>query len=116
MKWTMTLVLALLLPGCDSLSWPKPPPETAASASSWTKPGLDAADVQSAYRDCLDVANTATGTDFDIDQDISASRGGDIQRSAFAGAQLRSSQQTSRDRAQTILSSCMEGKGFTPVR
>jgi hypothetical protein len=109
----------LVLAGCDTVSMPglpKPAPETAASANTWTKPGVDAATVASAYQDCLNVADTATGTDFDIDQDIAASRGGDLQHSDFAGTQMRDAQQTSRNRAQTVLSSCMEGKGFTPIR
>jgi uncharacterized protein YjbI with pentapeptide repeats len=113
------VVVSLLLAGCSSVSmpgWPKPEPATAASAGAWTRPGVDAASVQSAYGECLDLANTATGTDNDIDQDIAASRGSDIQHSDFAGAQQREAQQTSRDRTQAILSSCMEKKGFTPSR
>jgi hypothetical protein len=109
----------LLLAGCDSVSMPglpKPAPENAASANAWTKPGADAATVASAYQDCLDVADTATDKDFNIDQDIAASRGSDLQRSDFAGAQMRDARQTSRNRAQEILSSCMVGKGFTPAR
>jgi hypothetical protein len=108
--------ILLLLAGCTSIGWPKPPPEAAASASAWMKPGLDAASVQAAYGDCREVADTATQTDFNIDQDIAASRSADLQRSDFAGSPLRDAQQSDRDRAQTILSSCMEGKGFTPAR
>ena len=112
-------LMLLLLAGCSSMSmpgWPELPPERAASASSWTRPGVDAATVASAYDECLAAANSATNTDFDIDQDISASRGSDLQHSDFAGAQLREAQQTNRDRSQTILSSCMEQKGFSPAR
>jgi len=107
------------LAGCDSVSgigWPKPPPDRAASAAAWTKPGLDPADVRAAYDACLAMANTATDKDFAIDQDIAASRSGDLQRSSFAGAQVRDAQQSSRDRAQAVLSSCMNGKGFVPAR
>ena len=96
--------------------WPKPPPEGAASAGAWTRPGADAATVASAYDECLSAADSASRTDFDIDQDISASRGSDLQHSDFAGAQLRGAQQTDRDRSQTILASCMERKGFSPAR
>ena len=111
--------MVLTLAACNSVSlpgWPKAPPEAAASASAWTKAGVDAASVESAYNDCLSLTDTATRTDFDIDQDIAASRGSDLQRSDFAASQMRNTQQTSRDRAQSILSSCMEGKGFTPAR
>ena len=106
----------LLFAGCSSIPWPKAPPEAAASASAWAKPGLDSAGVENAYRACLEIANTVTDKDFNIDQDIAASRSSDLQRSSFAGAPLRDTQQNNRDRAQTILSSCMRGKGFTPAR
>lgn len=109
----------LLLAACNSVSmpgWPKAAPEEAVSASAWTKAGVDAASVERAYNDCLSLTDTATRTDFAIDQDIAASRGSDLQHSDFAGAQLRGAQQSDRDRAQSILSSCMEGKGFTPAR
>lgn len=113
-----SLVL-LLLTGCNSVAmpgWPKPSPETAASAGAWTRPGADAASVAGAYDECLDAANTATRSDYDIDQDIAAGRGSDLQHSDFAGAQLRGAQQTSRDRNQAVLTSCMERKGFTPAK
>jgi hypothetical protein len=112
-------LVAFLLTGCNSMSlpgWPKPPPPAAASASAWTRPGADAATVDSAYDDCLNVANSATQKDFNIDQDIAASRGGDLQHSDFAGAPLRAAQQNDRDRDQAVLSACMETKGFSPVK
>jgi len=71
---------------------------------------------EAAYDDCLDVTNTATKTDVDIDQDTAATRGSDLQHSEFARTQMQDTQQTSRDRARTILSSCMAGKGFSPAR
>ena len=117
-KFSLGLVLAALT-ACNSMrlpGWPKPPPTAAASASAWTRPGADAATVDSAYDDCLNVANSATQKDFDIDQDIAASRGSDLQHSDFAGAPLRDAQQNNRDREQAILSSCMETKGFSPVK
>lgn len=112
-------LLLILLAGCSSVSlpgWPKPPPETAASASAWTKPGADSATIAGAYNGCADAANGATEKDFGIDQDIAASRGSDLQRSDFAGAQLRDAQRSNRDRTQAILSSCMEKQGFTPAQ
>lgn len=113
------LFALLFLAGCSSVSmpgWPKAPPEAAATAGAWTRPGADAAAVTGAYDECLAASNSATRTDFDIDQDISASRGSDLQHSDFAGAPLRQAQQTNRDRSQTILSSCMERKGFSPAK
>ena len=110
------LLSALLLAGCNAIGWPKPAPETAATASAWTKPGADAATVESAYNDCLAASNTATKTDFDIDQDTSATRASDLEHSDFARTQMQDFQTTNRDRAQTILSSCMQDKGFSPAR
>ena len=106
----------LLLGACGAIGWPKPPAEPAATASAWMKPGADPAAVESTYQACLAATNTATRTDFDIDQDISASRSNDLQHSAFAQTQMRQNQDTNRDRAQTVLSSCMEAKGFSPAR
>ena len=113
----IAVVLGLLqLAACSSMSmpgWPKASPETAATAAAWTKPGADAAAVESAYRDCRDATDVATKTDFDIDQDISSSRSSDLQHSDFARTQTTQARDTSRDRAQAVLSSCMEAKGFT---
>jgi hypothetical protein len=110
-------ILGLLpLIACGSMSmpgWPKASPEAAASASAWTKPGADPAAVESAFSDCLGATDVATKTDFDIDQDISASRSSDLQHSDFARAQMHQARDTTRDRAQAVLSSCMEAKGFT---
>lgn len=108
----------LALGGCDDIAgpgWPKPPPDAAASASAWTKPGADAAAVQDAYGQCLALTDTATRNDFAIDQDITAARTGDLQHSEFAQTQIRQNRDTDRDRAQTVLSSCMEAKGFAPA-
>jgi hypothetical protein len=113
----VALLTGLLLAGCSSMSlpgWPKPAPESAATASAWTKPGTDAASVESAYGDCLAATDTATKTDFDIDQDISSTRSSDLQRSDFARSRMHQAQDTSRGRAQAVLSSCMEAKGFSP--
>ncbi len=112
------LPILLLLAGCSSMSlpgWPKPAPESAATVSAWTKPGADAATVDSAYTECLAATDAATKTDFDIDQDIAASRSSDLQRSDFARTQMNQARDTSRDRAQAVLSSCMEAKGFSPA-
>jgi hypothetical protein len=107
----------VLLAGCSGIAgpgWPKPSPEAAATASAWTRPGADSAAVESAYDDCLALTETATRTDSDIDQDISASRASDLQHSEFAQTQVQQNRETTRDRAQAVLSSCMEGKGFAP--
>ena len=112
-----TVAVLLMLAGCGySLGWPKPPPQAAAAASAWTKPGADSATVESAYDDCLALTDTVSGKDFDIDQDISASRSNDLQHSEFAQEQMQQNRDTDRDRAQKVLSSCMAQKGFSPAK
>jgi hypothetical protein len=85
----------------------------AAAGGGWIKPGADAAAADAAYRECRALTDTATRTDSDIDQDIAASRGSDLQR---ADVVRRNSQNMSRgnaERADAILASCMQAKGFT---
>jgi hypothetical protein len=110
------MLASLLLAGCGMIGWPKPSPETAATASAWTQPGAGEAATATAYQQCLDTANIATQTDFAIDQDTAATRSSDLQHSEFAQTQMQNTQDTNRDRAQSILSACMEGKGFNPVK
>jgi hypothetical protein len=117
-RLTAALTL-LLLAGCGSIEppgWlPKRPPQTAATAAAWAKPGADAATVQSAYDECLNETNTASRSDFAIDQDISATRSSDLQRSEFAQSQMQQTTDTDRARAQAVLTSCMTAKGFSPA-
>jgi hypothetical protein len=100
----MTRLLAvpvvLLLAGC-------------AGSGGWSKPGADDAATASAYQDCAASAQTATRTDFDIDQDISATRSSDLQHGDILQTQLQQMRDSNRDRADAILAACMEGKGFT---
>jgi hypothetical protein len=70
--------------------------------------------VEHAFDDCLALTDTATRKDFDIDQDIAASRASDLQHSEFAQAQIQDNRNTNRDRAQAVLSSCMAANGFAP--
>jgi len=93
------VALALLLAGCGG-------------TGGWTKPGADAATVASAYQECLAITDTATKTDFDIDQDIGATRSSDLQHSDFARSQMHNTHEDNRDRADALLTSCMEAKGF----
>jgi hypothetical protein len=95
------LTLALLLAGCG------------AAGSGWTRPGADEATTESAYRDCRALTDTATRTDSDIDQDIAASRGSDLQRSGVVREHAQQIESGNRDRADAILSSCMQAKGFS---
>ena len=73
------MLAMLLLAGCGAIGWPKTPPDPAMSPSAWARPGADAAAVEGAYNECLSLTDTATQTDFAIDQDIAATRPGDLQ-------------------------------------
>ena len=78
----------------------------------WTKPGADDAETAQAYQDCQALTATATQTDAQIDQDISATRASDLQHASILREQAQQKTNDSRDRAATILGSCMQAKGF----
>ena len=79
----------------------------------WAKPGADAGATSSAYQECLSLAGTATRSDSDIEQDIAASRGSDLQHSPVVREQSRMTTEGNSERADAILASCMQAKGFT---
>ena len=81
-------------------------------AGAWTKPGADDAETAQAYQDCQALTATATQTDAQIDQDISATRASDLQHASILREQAQQKTNDSRDRAVTILGSCMQAKGF----
>jgi BMFP domain-containing protein YqiC len=78
----------------------------------WTKPGADAAAATRELDDCREVTAMATKVDANIDQDISASRGVDLQRLDIVRRENRETRETTRDRAAAILAACMQAKGF----
>jgi len=94
---------ALLLAGCGA-------------AGGWTRPGADAAAVDADYRDCRGLAEEATRTDRDIDQDIMATRQNDWQRAQLGRVASETMREQTRDRAAAIIGSCMRSKGFAPPR
>ncbi len=115
------LACALLLAGCDGKGLDDFDIGFGGSShrsgeSDWIKPGAEPGETASAYRDCASVARQATQKDADIDQDIAASRGADLQHSQIV--QMRSSQQrgTTTQDADSILASCMQQKGFVERR
>jgi hypothetical protein len=96
-------VLALaLLAGCGGVA-----------SGGWTKPDADNAATASAYRDCQALTDTAAKTDNDIDQDIGAGRASDLQHSSILRQQSQDIHSDNMERADAILSSCMQAKGFT---
>ena len=102
MRSAVTLLAMLCLAGCGG-----------AASGGWSKSGVDAAATTSAYRDCLSLTDTASRTDADIDQDIAATRASDLQHSSVVRQQSQDIKRDNAERADAILTSCMEAKGFT---
>lgn len=94
---------ALFLAGC-------------AAAGGWSKTGADSATAAAEYEDCRAAALTAVKTDADIDQDILATRGNDVQRAAGVRVDTQTMQQHTRDRAAAMIAACMKAKGFAAPR
>ena len=97
------LGIAVLLAGC-------------AAPPSWIKPGADVGETALAYQSCRALATTAVQTDADIDQDILATRSGDLQRAGSYRVAMQDMQDQTKDRASRIVASCMQAKGFVEVR
>ncbi len=98
-----TLGCLLLLAGCGT-------------GGGWSKPGIDAAATARDYEECQTLARTAVRVDAEIDQDILASRSSDLQRSEIVRNQTGRMQETTRNRGDALIASCMRAKGFTPPR
>jgi hypothetical protein len=105
MKDTMRLcgVLVLLLAGCGG-------------AGDWARPGADEGAATAAYQDCRALAGDAVRTDADIDQDILATRQGDWQRAGVVRQQTQIMHEQTRDRAASLIDSCMKAKGYSQKR
>jgi hypothetical protein len=97
------LGLALLLAGC-------------AATGGWSKTGADSAASAAQYEDCRAAAATAVKPSADIDQDILATRGNDVQRAGGVRAEAQNMQEHTRDRAAAIVAACMKAKGFAAPR
>jgi hypothetical protein len=95
--------LVLLLAGCGG-------------AADWAKPGVEEGAAAAAYQDCRGLAGSAVQTDADIDQDILATRQGDWQRAAVVRQQTQIMHEQTRDRAASIIESCMKAKGYNQKR
>jgi hypothetical protein len=87
-----------------------------AGTPAWTKAGSDAADTQRAYRDCLDMAGTAVMTEADIDEDIAATRGADLQRAMAVRVEAQDTRQHTTQRGEAIVAACMKAKGYNSAQ
>ena len=98
------VLVALLLSAC------------AGGAAGWAKPGTDQAAADAAFDDCRAIAGEAVRTDIDIDQDITATRGGDWQRSRTGRVETETMNAHTRTRSGNIVAACMKAKGFSEGR
>jgi hypothetical protein len=84
-----------------------------AAGGGWTKSGVDAPTAAREAADCRNLAEAAVASDLDIDQDIAASRGSDLQHSDSLRLQTQETHQENQDRGVAIVASCMRAKGFS---
>lgn len=103
----------LFLAGCDYLHLGG---NEGTTANSWIKVNAQPGETASAYRDCQETASLATRKDADIDQDIAATRGADLQRSMVVQARTAQMADKTRRSSDSIIASCMRQKGFVERR
>jgi hypothetical protein len=79
----------------------------------WAKAGTDDATVSRELQDCTAQANAAFTKERGINQDISATLGGNWQFSGTAPIEQQSMRAQAAGYADQVLNSCMRAKGFT---
>lgn len=85
-----------------------------AGPTRWTKPGVSNEQASADYSDCRSQAQHDIIRDVNIDTDIAASRQQDWARSQSTDTHLASDAAINNQRTDTMLKSCMEGKGYAP--
>ncbi len=88
----------------------------AASKSGWVKSGADQAAMANAAGDCRDQADAAAAREGRINQDISATLGGNWQLARTGGIMDQSLREQAGDYADQVFDSCMHSKGFKKAR
>ncbi len=81
-------------------------------APQWTKAGVPPDQVAQDLSDCQREANFATRRDTNIDNDILATRGFDLERDGVLGLRRASLAADTSGRSDRIVASCMAGKGY----
>ncbi|HTV45347.1 MAG TPA: hypothetical protein VMF05_08530 [Stellaceae bacterium] len=94
------------------LAFPLLPVACTAPKSGWAKPGADQAAIASAAADCRDQANAAAARQGRINQDISATLGGNWQRARTSGIMDQSLRSEAGNSADQVFDGCMHSKGF----
>ncbi|HEV2672958.1 MAG TPA: hypothetical protein VGV37_00355 [Aliidongia sp.] len=84
-------------------------------ARNWTKSGGDDNQRNADYAECRSEMRAVTKQSADIDQDITASRGGDWRKMGDYGSQRSQLTGGDADYAAQIMQSCMTDKGYRPL-
>ena len=84
----------------------------AGTGGDWAKAGADSAAAEAAYQECRGLSDTAVESDRAIDQDILATRQNDWQRASVVRTQTQLMHEQTRDRAASLIESCMKAKGY----
>jgi len=79
----------------------------------WVKTGASDETVSRELRDCNAQASAALASERGINQDISATLGGNWQFSGTSAIEQQSMRAQSAGYADRVLNSCMQAKGFT---
>jgi hypothetical protein len=81
----------------------------------WAKAGVDDATAQRELEACRAQANAAMANEEGVNADISATLGGNWQRSSTLGLETESLNRSAEGAADQALISCMRAKGFKPA-
>jgi hypothetical protein len=81
----------------------------------WVKAGVDDATAQRELEACREQANAAMANQEGVNADITATLGGNWQRSGTLGLETQSLNRSATGAANQALTSCMRAKGFTPA-
>ena len=85
------------------------------ASRNWVRPGASDAQRDKDYDVCHSQMRSATKQAYDIDQDITASRGSDWRRMGNYNSQSSQLSQGDADYGAQVLSSCMTDKGYRHI-
>jgi hypothetical protein len=84
----------------------------AGGARNWAKPGVSDSQRASDYAECRSAMRAVSKQNYDIDQDIAASRGNDWRRLGQYNSQQSLLSGADADYAAQVMRSCMKDKGY----
>jgi hypothetical protein len=84
-------------------------------AKNWARPGVSDSQREKDYSECRSQMRAATKQSYDIDQDITASRGGDWRKLGDYNYQSSQLSQGDADYGASVMRGCMADKGYRPL-